>query len=86
MWPRLYNSRGWWWAWLLRVARLCREPAAKRPRDGDVTGEESGMSDDLVVVEVRTYIRTEGDTVAVTVDNTCGYCTSSSCPLSPVFY
>ena len=35
------------------MARLCREPAAKRPREGDVTAEESGMSDDLVVVEVR---------------------------------
>ena len=34
------------------MARLCREPAAKRPREGDATAEESGMSDDLVVVEV----------------------------------
>lgn len=51
MWLR--DQGGWWWAWLLHVARLCREPAAKRPRDGDVTDEESGMSDDLVVVEVR---------------------------------
>ena len=39
---------------LLCVTRPCREPPAKKLRDGDVAAEESGTSEDLVVVEVRT--------------------------------
>ena len=35
------------------MTRPCREPPAKKPRDGDVAAEEFGTSEDLVVVEVR---------------------------------
>lgn len=52
MWPEAHSSRVWWWVLSLYMTTLCREPPAKKPRDADLSVEESGMSDDLVVVEV----------------------------------
>ena len=44
----------WWWALiLLGMANTCREPPAKKMKDTEVSGEDSGLSDDLIVVEVR---------------------------------